>query len=224
MITEISNASKRLTAEGITFKQMYQKSYKFYKLKKGDNKDLRMRMDVTSAKITARKKLEYDRSEKKWIQTGRDIKVEFLVSSEPISYKKRDSINVHKFPVTFIIHDIDKGINSTFKYRSGSLFKPRFSKKGMSSQQRQAIENYNLKKGIDLWFFFHLEWVLRQENVLYGVNYAKYKPKETNPKSYIYFEKHSLFCFKRILFPLLTTRKQLLKRVLNEERENFLKK
>ena len=56
MITEISNASKRLTAEGITFKQMYQKSYKFYKLKKGDNKDLRMRMDVTRAKITARKK------------------------------------------------------------------------------------------------------------------------------------------------------------------------
>lgn len=217
--TENTPPSIRLKEEGITFRQMYKLSHKFYKMKKGDDKAKRARLDIVKSKIVARSKLEYDRSQKEWIQTGRDIKIEFLVYSDPVSYKKRDSINIHKFPVTFIIHNIDKGIDSTFHYRSGSLKKPKFTKTGMSKNQRQAVENYNIKNGIDLWFFFHLEFVLRAKNLLYGVNYAKRAPTETNPKKYVYFEKHSYFIFKKILFPLLTTKKELLKRVLNEERQ-----
>lgn len=210
----------RLTNEGFTFKQVYRASYNYYKLKKiGDNKEKRMKLDIIGARLVSRKKLEYDRKEKQWIQTGRDIKVEFLCRSDPVSYKKRDTINTHKYPITVIIHDIDKGVDSTFKWRTGSLFKPKFVKAGMTKDQRIKIEEYNIRKGIQLDFFFHLEWLLKKNNLLYGVNYAKTPPVKTNPKKKIYMDKHFLFIYKKILFKLLTTQKQLLKSVLNEERQ-----
>ena len=217
MIKDIETQSKRLTEEGFTIKQIYRASYQYYKSKDGDDKDIRMRLDIVNAKVTARKKLDYDISSKKWEQTGRDIKIEFICNSKPISYKKTDTIAVHKFPVTFIIHNLEKGVDSTFKWRTGSLKKPKFTKVGMDKAQRTAIANYNIKNGIQLQFFFDLMWVLRKNNLLYGTNFAKWAPTKTNPKFKIFFDKHALFIFKRILFKLLTSNKELLKTQLDKK-------
>jgi len=209
--------NNRLTTQGVTLRQMLKLSYKYYKSSKGDSKDWRAILDISRATLRGSKNFEYDKTESTWVQTGRNIKMEFICSTKPISYEKKDSIPIHKYPVTFLIRDFNAGLDSTFKFRTGSQFKPKFSAKGMSADQTKKITEYNIKKGIQMQFFFELSYVLFQRGLLYGKNWAKWKPMKTNPKGYVFFDKHSFFIFKKMVVKLLTSNRELVKKALGFE-------
>lgn len=198
-----------------TLLSVYQQSLKYYKSKKVDDKKKRMKMDVVSAKITLKNGFQYDRSTKTWNQSGKTAKLVLLVNSQPISYKKSDIINTHKFPVIFVFQDISKGSNTAFKFRTGS--EKRWVKK-LPTMTSVQIANLNVQNQIQAQFLFHLEWVLRANNLLYGICRAQKPPAKTNPKQLIYFCKHSLFCCEKIIFPLLNN-KTLINRVLNSAKK-----
>ena len=107
-----------------TILMIYEISKKLYKSNQIDNKERRNKLDVKRGKLVLRNNLTYNRSLKVWEQTGREVKIIIEVQSEPISYKRNDTIKVHKFPVTFLIKSFDLGFNSAFRYRSGSEKKP----------------------------------------------------------------------------------------------------
>ena len=198
----------RLTKQGLTIKDIITISYQYYRSSKGDDKSKRSDLDIVSAKVTARKNYEYNRSSKSFEQTGRDIKFEFLCKSKPVSYKKTDSINIHKYPITILIHNIDAGLNSTFKIREGSLKKPIFKNTKMNSEQ---LANRNILNGVDLHFVYNLMFTYKQYNILYGINYTTRPPKFTNPKMIPYLGKHSWFIITKIMIPLLTVKAGLIK-------------
>jgi len=196
----------------LSIKNVVALSHRYYKIKPkrgkngkklgGDNKRRRAKLDVLNARIINRNNYDYNRSTKKWEQTGQKIRIEFLIRTKPISYRKTDTINTHRFPVTFIIDDLDKGINSTFRWRTGSLKKPIIATAGQDSKK---IANLNIKRGIQLQFFFELEFVLKQAGLLYGRCWAKRPPKITNPKRRIFFDKHSWMLATSFLVRMLNT-------------------
>lgn len=202
----------RLTkSKGLTIADVIKLSWKYYKSPQGDNKDKRMKIDVKSARLTLRKNYEFNQSTKQWEQNGRDVKIEFIVQSDPKSYKKTDNIKIHKYPCTFLIHSIDMGINSTFKFRASSLRKPVFKKPGITSQQ---TAEKNIRNGVQLQFFYELEWILKKYNLLFGVCWATYPPNKTNPKHKIFFDKHSWFIVKKLLVKMLQTNGGIIKDTL----------
>lgn len=196
----MSDKLERLVTSGYTIKDIINISHKYYKSKIGDDKKSRAKTDVINAKIVSRNNYDYNPSTKVWEQTGRDVKIEFLIKTNPVSYKKIDNIKIHKYPITILVHDIDKGINSTFKWRTGSLKKPVFSKPGMDSKK---IAERNIKNGVQLQFFYHLEWVLKKYNLLYGRCWATRPPVKTNPKHIPYFDKHMYFIVQNFLVRML---------------------
>lgn len=207
----------RLTKGNLTIREVLGMSMYYYR--KYDNKAERAKMDIISGKLVKRQNYEYDQSTKTWTQTGRDVKLEFLVRSDPISYKKSDTIKVHKYPVTILIHDVAKGVDSSFKWRTGSLKKPLFSKPGMDSQK---IAEKNIRNGVQLNFFFYLEYVLWKYGLLFGRNWATRPPIKTNPKMLPFFDKTSFFVMKKIVIPILTKNPQLLMdtSVKNEDKKS----
>ena len=199
----MADQSNRLTkSSGFTIADIVKLSWKYYRSKEGDNKNSRMKQDIKSARVVKRQNYEYNPSTKEWEQTGRDIKLEFIVMSDPKSYKKTDNIKIHKYPVTFLIHNLELGMFSTFKWRTGSLKKPIFSNPSMSSQQ---IAEKNIRNGVQLNFFYFLEFVLKTKNLLYGKCYATRPPVKTNPQNRIFFDKTSFFIVKFILPKLIGT-------------------
>lgn len=197
----MTDKSNRLTkSSGFTIADVIKLSWKYYRSKDGDNKAKRAKIDVKSAKVVARKNYEFNNSTKEWEQTGRDVKIEFICRSDPKSYKKIDNIKVHKYPVTFIIHSIESGIYSTFKWRTGGLKKPIFSKPGMTSQK---IAEKNIRNGTQLQFFYELEFVLKKYNLLYGRCWATRPPIKTNPHNRIFFDKHTFYIVSKYLVRML---------------------
>jgi len=196
----------RLKKGDITLLEFYILSKKMYSSGKADKnmtKKQRAKLDIVSGKITALKNFTFDKNEGKWKTTNkRSVKIEILISSKPISYEKRDRIPIHKFPVTIIMYDIELGLDSPFKYRSGSLKKPKFPPKGCSSEKRLQIEEANIRNGIDLEFFFSLEKILWAYKLLWGVCYANRFPSVKNPEMNAYFEKHSYFAVTKVLIPI----------------------
>jgi len=207
-----------------TILDIIQLSYKYYKLQSGDDKFKRAKLDVVNGRITKQHRFKYNRSTKQWEQQGQNVKIEFRIKTSPISYDRIDTLKYHYYPITFIIDDITKGIHSTFKWRTGSLKKPEFykkknynalAKKQLEKQKKQKkttkyllktpaqiIAEKNIKKGIQLQFFYELEWVLKNNNLLYGRCWATYPPIKTNPKHYIFFDKHAWYIVSKILIPL----------------------
>jgi len=199
----MTDQSNRLTkSSGFTIKDIIRMSHQYYKSKAGDDKAKRSNIDVLNAKITLRNNYNYNQSAKKWEQSGRDVRIDFICRTDPKSYKKTDNIKIHKYPITIIIHSIELGINSTFKWRTGSLKKPIFSKPGMSSQQ---VAEKNIRNGIQMGFFFEQEFVLRQHNLLFGRCYANRPPIKTNPKGKIFADKHFWFILQHFLVRMLQT-------------------
>ena len=190
----------RLTTSGLTLKDVYRISKQYYKSEKGDDKKARYKLDVKNARVTARQNYEYNRENKVWEQTGRDVRIDFLVQTEPISYKKTDNIKIHKYPVTFLIHNISKGINSTFKWRTGSLKKPIFPKPGFDSKK---VAELNIRNQVQLQFFYQSQFALKKHNLLFGRNWATRPPVKTNPKLIPFFDKHALFIFEKFLIRML---------------------
>lgn len=191
---------------------IYQTSLKYYKSKKVDDKKKRMKLDIVSAKITLKNGFNFNRSTRNWEQDKRIAKLTLMVSSQPVSYKKNDSINIHKFPVIFQFKDVDKGSLSPFKWRTGS--EKRWIKKIPTLDSKQ-IANLNILNQVQAQFMFELEFVLRKNNLLYGQCRANRPPSKTNPRNLVYFDKHALFCCEKIILNLLNN-KEIINRVVNK--------
>ena len=71
---------------------IYQQSLKYYKSKKVDDKKLRAKLDIVSARIILKNGFQYDRSTRTWIQSGKTAKLTIMTSSKPIRYKKYDTV------------------------------------------------------------------------------------------------------------------------------------
>lgn len=211
-----SNAPKlHLRAGDITLKELVQVSKAYWDRGIVDDKRARQ-IDILSAKVTARVNLEFDPKDKKYHQVGRSVKLQFVVSSDPISYKKKDNIRIHRFPVTFLFYDWDKGFDSPVRWRCGSTIKPQFSKPipdNATDSQKEAVRAENLKKeeanirnGLDMYFFYNLMYVLNEYQLLYGVNYASRSPKIRNAFEVPAFCKHAWFVVNKILIYMLSDR------------------
>mgnify|MGYP000962522708 CR=1 FL=1 len=197
----MADQSNRLTkSSGYSIVDIIRISRQYYKSPKGDDKAKRARMDVTNARVTNRNNYEYNPSTKSWEQTGRNVRIDFLIKTYPISYKKTDNIKVHKYPVTFLIEDINLGIFSTFKWRTGSLKKPIFKNPSLSSKQ---IAEKNIKNQVQLQFVYDLMWVLRKHNLLFGRSWVTRPPLKTNPKMTPFFDKHAWWIVSKFLVRML---------------------
>lgn len=188
-----------------TLREVIRSSQYLYKSKKVDNKSRRSRIDIINGKLIIRKNIVYNKSSKSWEQKGHQVKFVFLVKSDPISYKKTDTIKIHKYPVTFIIDNFNLGIDSKFRWRTGSNAKPKL--KSTLKKKKENLADYNISKGIQMQFFFDLEWILSKNKLLFGPNRAAWSPKKTNPKGYIYFDKTAWFIVTKILSPILIRKK-----------------
>ena len=199
--------SNRLKKNDISIASLLSWSYLEYKRQNIDDKKWRSKLDIISGKIISRKGLKYNRSTKKWEQSSREVKIELIVRTDPKSYEMSyNPLKIHKYPVTFLLKDFEKGFDSTFRWRTGSLYKPRFAPSGSSKQKKEAIIKYNLSKGIQLQFFFDLSYVLKSYNLLYGINWANRPPIKRNPKNIPFFDKHALYIVEKI-FPRLFSEK-----------------
>lgn len=190
---------------------IYQQSLKYYKSKKVDDKKLRAKLDIVSARIILKNGFNFNKSTRNWEQDKRTAKLTIIVSSKPISYKKNDTVPTHKFPVIMQFEDISKGSLSAIKWRTGSQKK--WIKK-LPTLNSVQIANLNIRNEVQAQFMFHLEWVLRKNNLLYGQCRAQKPPSKTNPRNLVYFDKHSLFVVEKLVMPLLNN-KTLINRFLN---------
>jgi hypothetical protein len=209
----------RLKKNDVSIREVLQLSYQYYK--DFDNKYYRQKVDVKRLYIINRVNHAYDRKLRRWVQTGREMKITFRVVSEPTSYKKIDTIKKHMYPVTFLIRDMKQGLDSSFRWRTGSLKKPQFPKKykfkakndkekEKRRKERIDVANQNIRNGVQLDFFFNLEAVLQSYGLLYGVNYATYLPKDSTNTDHIpYFDKTALFIVKNYLLLFISNAKKL---------------
>jgi hypothetical protein len=94
------------------------------------------------------------------------------------------------------------------KWRTGSLKKPQSIRKNLRKEQRKKAQLRDLKEGVQLQFFFELEWILHKYKLLYGINWATYPPRKTNPTLFPFFDKHAFYIASRILMPLLSSSKR----------------
>jgi hypothetical protein len=208
----------RLKKGDVTIAEMLLLSRKLYKSERVDNKAKRAKLDIIGGKVTSMNNFTYDASTRSWKTIAgrqRSVKLEFIVSSSPVSYKKTDTIAVHKYPITLVLFSIEAGLSSSFKFRSGSFKKPLFAPQGCSSEKRLKITNQNIKNGVDLSFFFLLEYVCNVYGLLYGPNYAKWAPKQTNPTMLPFFDKHVLFVVTKLL-PRILNNPQLKANIKNK--------
>jgi len=213
---------RRLTSKDITIREILKMSLQDAYLHM-DNKRYRAKLDVVSAKLTVRENYDYNRKTQQWEKTGRDAKLTFVVKTDPVSYHRTDKLKFHYYPVVVLLHSPELGFDSPFKWRTGSLYKPKFPKKGMSKAQRQNIELYNLKHGIQLQFFFELEWVLWKYNLLYGRNWTTRPPRVTNPNEIPFLDKHMYWVVTKVLIHLLhgNGKKILLDKLIESEDERI---
>lgn len=196
--------SDKLKRGGLTLGEMVRISRDLFKSEEVDDKKKRARLDVVSAKVVATKNFSYNKVTKLWEDINRRaVKFEFLVKTDPVSYQHNDGLKFHYYPVIFVLYSVEDGMNSEFRYRSGSLKKPLFAPKGATADQRKKIDIQNIRNGVDMHFFFNLEFSLRSENLLYGPCYANRAPKVTNPKKYVYLEKHSWAAVTKVLIYIL---------------------
>ena len=193
--------SSRLKKGDITIAELLQVSYQYYR--SVDDKAWRSKVDIKSATMVHRNNYTYDRKEKGWVQTGREVRLDFYVRSKPESYKKIDTVSTHIYPVVFLLKNLSDGIYSSFRWRTGGMKKVLFPKKGMTKQQRIMIANANIRNGSQLNFFFHLEWVAKQYGLLFGPCRANGAPDTVNKSKEIFFDKTALYIVVHILIPLL---------------------
>jgi len=193
--------SARLKIGDISIAELLKVSYQYYR--KVDDKAWRAKVDIKSATMVHRNNYTYDKKEKNWVQTGREVRLDFFVRSKPESYKKIDTVGVHIYPVTFLIREIDKGIYSAFRWRTGGYKKILFARPGMTKQQRILAANANIHNGSQLDFFFKIEWIAKQYGLLFGPCRAKWAPNKSNSDMAVYFDKTALYVVIHILIPLL---------------------
>lgn len=187
----------KLKKKDISINEVLELSKYVYR-KNIDDKLYRMRLDILGGKIRMRKGLTYNRSTKEWEQTSREVRIDLVVRSQPKSYKDTSGIKLHKYPITFIIRDWEKGLDSAFRSRVGSLKKPKFGKKGKKGSHKKA-QQYNIQSGIQMQFFFDSMKVWKLFGLLFGPDYTNGLPKKRNPDLIPFFSKHELFIVLKIL-------------------------
>jgi hypothetical protein len=222
-------ARPRLKKGDITLNEIFELSLHEFRANKIDDKLIRSRLDVTSCKLTTRNNLKYNQSTKTWEQTGREVKIQFLIKSQPISYIDKSGVPTHVYPIIFLFKNFEKGLNSPFKSRVGSLRKPIFPKKIRKhikdakdtkeaevirkeneriAEFNRQIAKKNIRNGVQLQFFYDSMWVWNAYGLLFGPNYAKlpYVTKDPkrrrNPDLIPFFSKHEMFIVMKILEPL----------------------
>ncbi len=207
---------KQLKKGDISIRNLLTISYTWYK--KNDSKAWRAKIDIKSGKIVGRMGLDYDRKTKSWNQTSREVKIEVLVKSQPESYDDKSELKNHFYPVTILIKDWNQKFDSAFRWRTGSNYKPRFAKKKITEQKTKAakdkvrkenkkIMQSNIKKGVQLQFFFQLSFVLEKWGLLFGPQHARGAPKKTNPDLVPFADKHFFYIARKILPPLFSNPK-----------------
>jgi len=209
----------KLKKGDIPFSEIYYISKQWY-YKDYDNKSKRMKLDVVGARLIIRKFFNYDPNVKLWKieKEKKHIKFEFKVRSRPVSYKKTDTINTHIYPVVFVFYDLKKGLQSPFRWRTGSTKKVLFAKKGASKEERLKIDNANIKNGRQLDFFFKLEALLAWYGLLYGPNTTNKKmPTKANPDMIPYFDKTALYVIEKWLRHILSKKGiTMIKNIISE--------
>jgi hypothetical protein len=195
----------------ITLKEVYQLTVDYYKTKK----DISKSRPVYSIKHMISEKAEKDATfdkEKGWTREGKSAKITFIVECKEMVAtpdKKSVAIKATEYPVVFIINDIGKKLESTFKWRTGGDREPIFQKAGMSLMEREHVTTTNRKNGVYLPFFFELEGVLPLYDLLEGKNFTNSPPKKTNPDLIPYFDKLALFVFENALINLFNDQKAM---------------
>lgn len=217
-------STSRLKKGDISIAEMLKISYDYYKKK--DDKPWRAKLDVKSARITARRNMIYNPSKHKWEQSAREVKFEFVVKTDPISYDRNDSLKYHYYPVVFILRDFDAGLNSSFRSRVGSFKKWKKSNKKISEgkdkrekdrirKENKEIQEKNIKDGIQADFLFGQMWIYRKYDLLWGpMTCLNQPPKITNPNFMPYFSKHEFWIIQNILIPILNTKTGIIKNKL----------
>lgn len=200
-------AEQRLTSSGITLAQVWKMSKQYYRSKGGDDKEKRSRLDCKSVRFTARNNMEYDNSQKKWIQVGRDIKMIFIIKTNPVSYRRIDTVKNHVYEITLLLHNFELGMNSPFHLRVGGLKRPIWGKKGDSKAKRIQIANSNVKRQCQMQFIVECMYVYKMNNILFGPNFCTRPPRKTNPKNKIFFPKHFVFLLRKVIIPLFRSDK-----------------
>lgn len=194
--------------QGMTLSHIIESSRMYYKA--FDNKKARADMDVQSARMRRRTNYIFNLLKKAWVsneeQTGQkdnSLRLDFVVKTRPISYKSPSAVGIHKYPITFLLEDTTLGIHTPFKWRTGSFKKPMFAKKGIKPKARQKITERNIRQGVQMQFFFDLEYILDKFGLLYGPNWATRAPVKTNPQLIPFFDKHAWFVVESIILPFL---------------------
>lgn len=195
----IKFSSSQLRKNNITPSQVLSLSRMWYR--SIDDKARRARMDIVGARIIKKTRLTYNRETGRWEQEGNSTKLIYNVRSIPESYESHSTIRVHRYPVTFWFQDINNGMNSVFRWRTGSFAKPRTRGKNTG--------DFNIKRGIQLQFFYELSYVLRYYGLLYGPNWATRRPTVTNKKMIPFFDKHAYYCFTKSVMPFLSDPRKL---------------
>jgi hypothetical protein len=225
----------RLKKGDISIKELLLFSRHWYK--SVDDKKKRMRMDVKGGKITARRGLDYNRKTKKWEQGAREVRIDLLIKSHPISYEDTSGIKNHYYPITILIKNFNKKMDSAVRWRTGSLYRPKFSTKKISEQKSKSgkdkvrkenndIQKYNINKGIQMQFFLQLEFTLSKFGLLFGPDLTNGPPKKKkkngkkntngNPDLVPFYDKHMLYVVQHIL-PRLFNDPKLNQRFDNED-------
>ena len=203
-------AKQRLKKGDISIKNLLTISYAWYKSADGDSKPWRAKLDIKGGRVTARRGLDYNKKTKSWDQSAREVKVEILVKSQPSSYKDKSQIKSHWYPVTILIKNWEKKFDSAFRYRTGSQVMPKFPTKKVSQGKNKAekdkirdknlkIQQRNIKKGIQLQFFFQLEFAMNKWGLLFGRNRTNGSPSITNKGLVPFCDKHFFYICKKVL-------------------------
>jgi hypothetical protein len=200
----------KLKKGDITIQEMIEVSRAVYG-KEIDNK-IRRQIDIIGARVTGRRGLSYDRKTKTWGQTSFDVKFEFVIQTDPTSYKKQDTVKTHRYPIIFLIRDWNKGFNSPFRSRVGGLarWKPAKYKlrEAKDDKQKKEWKKQNLKilnanirlRKLQANFIFNQMFIRNAYGILYGpMTCTPQKPSKTNPTLTPAFEKHEWYIVTKIL-------------------------
>ena len=203
MEVKLKQRSQKLKKGDISLLEILKISKAAYR-RQVDDKSRRAKIDIVNCKITVVNNFKYDYETLSWKQDPagiRHVKFIFLVKSQPTSYKKIDNIKTHMYPVYFLFRDLNDGINSSFRWRTGSFKKMLFAKPG---QDYKKVAEANIRRQVQPQFFFDTMQVLSMYGLLYGPNTTNKKlPKECNPHLIPFFDKHAYFCATKVLVPLL---------------------
>lgn len=215
--------ANRLKVGDISLRELILLSISEYRKKTIDDKKERAKLDIRSGRVVFKKNLTYNQSIKGWEVTGREVRIDFIVKSVPISYDAKDNVNIHSYPITMVFRNWEKGFDSAIKIRVGAQKKPKFPTRHVSdagsvtqaktekekekirkakkaiSDANQKITDWNIRAGLQMGWFYNMSRVYAMYGILWGRDFTNGLPKHTNPHLIPYLSKHEYFICIKIL-------------------------